>query len=151
MESGALSVIQGKVDAALKENDGETIRNEKWDERDLAYEIEGYRRGTYHILTYRALPPVVRELEKHLGFHKSEVMRFITVSVDEDQARGIEPEKPPAPPEKKRDDRDGSRDRRPERQSSPGPSAPQNRTPEEKPSAPAGAEWKSAKSTGGEK
>lgn len=98
MGEDELSAIQGKLTAALKENEAETIRNEKWDERDLAYEVRGYRRGAYHILTYKALPGAPAALEKHLGFHKSDIMRFITVSVDEDQAHGREPEKPPAPP-----------------------------------------------------
>lgn len=98
VESGDLSAIQGKLAAAVAEHKGETIRNEKWSDRDLAYEIRGYRRGTYHILTYRALPGVAAAVEKHMGLHKSEVMRFITVSVDEDQAHGREPVKPPAPP-----------------------------------------------------
>lgn len=93
-----LSAIRGKLAAALKENEAETIMDKKWDERDLAYEVNGYRRGAYHILTYRALPGAPAALEKHLGFHKSEIMRFITVSVDEDQAHGKEPVKPPQPP-----------------------------------------------------
>ncbi len=95
IESGELAVIQDKLAGALGENLGETIRNEKWSERDIAYEIQGYRRGTYHILTYKAQPGVVAAMEKHLRFHKSDVMRFITVSVDEEQAHAKEPEKPP--------------------------------------------------------
>jgi len=98
--SDELGVIRDKLAGALKENSGQTIRNEKWDERDLSYEIEGYRRGAYHILTYKALPGVVAAVEKHLGFHKSEVMRFITVSVDEDEAHGRKPEKSPAAAER---------------------------------------------------
>lgn len=94
IESSNLSAIQEKLAGALKENEAETIKNEKWDERDLAYEIAGYRRGIYHILTYKALPGAPAALEKHLGFHKSDIMRFITVAVDEDQAHGREPEKP---------------------------------------------------------
>ncbi len=101
LDGAELSTIQEKLSGALNDNKGETIRDEKWDERDLAYEIHGYRRGTYHILTYKALPGVVSAIEKHLGFHKSEVMRFITVSVDEDQAHGKQPEKPPAEEPKK--------------------------------------------------
>ena len=105
-----LSAIRGKLASALKDNEAETIRDEKWDERDLAYEVNGYRRGAYHILTYRALPGAPAALEKHLGFHKSDIMRFITVSVDEDQAHGREPEKPPAPPPPRdEDDRRGYR------------------------------------------
>ncbi len=97
IESGGLAVIQDKIASALKENQGETIKNEKWADRDLAYEVQGYRRGTYHIVTYKALPGVVAVVEKHLGFHKSEVMRFITVSVEEEQAHGREPKKPAEP------------------------------------------------------
>lgn len=107
MGEDELSAIQGKLAAALKENEAETIRNEKWDERDLAYEVRGYRRGAYHILTYKALPGAPAALEKHLGFYKSDIMRFITVSVGEDQAHGREPEKPPAPPPVENEGRDG--------------------------------------------
>ncbi|QMU55919.1 MAG: 30S ribosomal protein S6 [Candidatus Mycalebacterium zealandia] len=112
LDGAELSTIQEKIAGALKDNKGETIKDEKWDERDLAYEINGYRRGTYHILTYKALPGVVSAIEKHLGFHKSEVMRFMTVSVDEYQAHGKEPEKPPAEEPKKETPRSEQRKER---------------------------------------
>lgn len=101
VDGAEFSVIREKLSGALKDNKGEAVRDEKWDERDLAYEIRGYRRGTYHILTYKALPGVVSAIEKHLGFHKSEVMRFMTVCVNKDEEHGREPEKPPAEEPKK--------------------------------------------------
>lgn len=81
-----LSAIQDKINKSISSNDGETIKSEKWDERELAYPIADYKKGIYYIQVYKALPNVVSDIEKNLRFHSSEVLRFITVKIDEDQA-----------------------------------------------------------------
>ncbi|MFI5324120.1 MAG: 30S ribosomal protein S6, partial [Thermodesulfobacteriota bacterium] len=46
-----------------------------WAQRELAYEIKNYTRGVYYIMIFKALPGVVAELEKHLRFYNSDVLR----------------------------------------------------------------------------
>ena len=74
-----LTSIQKKLINSIVSNQGEIQKNEKWADRDLAYSINNYTKGSYHILIYKALPKVVADLEKHLTFNKTDVLRFITV------------------------------------------------------------------------
>ena len=79
ISSEDLTSIQDKLTKAISTNDGEIQKNEKWADRDLAYPINDYTKGSYYILVYKALPAVPAEIEKHLSFHKTDVLRFMTV------------------------------------------------------------------------
>lgn len=81
-----LSTIQEKLNSAVSSNNGEILKSEKWDERDLAYPIKNYTKGIYYIMTYKALPSVAAEMEKHLRFYNTDILRFLTVVIDEEQA-----------------------------------------------------------------
>ena len=83
-----LSTIQEKLNDAVNSSNGEIYKSEKWDERDLAYPIKDYTKGIYYIMTYKANPSVTYEMEKHLRFYSNEVLRFMTVAVDREQAVG---------------------------------------------------------------
>ena len=80
-----LTAIQDKLTKSISSNEGEIQKNEKWADRDLAYQINDYTKGSYYILQYNALPKVVAELEKHLSFNKTDILRFITVINDEEE------------------------------------------------------------------
>ncbi len=81
-----LSTIQEKLNNAINSNNGEILKSEKWDERDLAYPVKDYIKGIYYIMTYKALPSVTSEVEKHLRFYNNDILRFMTVVIDEEQA-----------------------------------------------------------------
>ena len=81
-----LTVIQNKVTSTITSANGEISRDEKWAERDLAYPINDYTRGTYYIVEFKALPNVIAGIEKHLAFHNVDVLRFMTISIDEPSA-----------------------------------------------------------------
>lgn len=74
-----LTKIQDKLNNSVTNNQGEIIKSEKWADKDLAYSINDYTRGTYYIMVYTALPEVVAEVEKHLNFHRTDVLRHMTV------------------------------------------------------------------------
>ena len=96
-----LTTIQDKVTKAINSGQGEISRDEKWAERDLAYPINDYTRGTYYIVEFKALPSVIANIEKHLAFHNVDVLRFMTVSIEEPSAKTADapaPEAPKAPP-----------------------------------------------------
>ena len=82
-----LTTIQDKVTKAINSGQGEISRDEKWAERDLAYPINDYTRGTYYIVEFKAMPSVIANIEKHLAFHNVDVLRFMTVSVEEPSAK----------------------------------------------------------------
>ena len=81
-----LSKIQSKLPEFIQAHEGEVMKSDKWAERELAYEIQDHKRGTYYILIYKALPTVTREIEKHLRFYNTDVLRFMTTKINEEVA-----------------------------------------------------------------
>ena len=82
INSDELTTIQDKITKAISSGEGEIQKNEKWADRDLAYPINDYTKGSYYILVYKSLPSVPAEIEKHLSFHKTDVLRFMTILSD---------------------------------------------------------------------
>ncbi len=80
-----LLTIQNRVEQSVAGNSGEMIRFEKWAERDLAYRIENYTRGTYYIAVYAADSGAVTDIERYFNLSKNNVLRFMTVKYLEEQ------------------------------------------------------------------
>jgi small subunit ribosomal protein S6 len=80
-----LLTIQNRVEQSVAGNGGEMIKSEKWAEKDLAYRIENYTRGTYSIAVYSADPKAVTDIERYFNLSKNNVLRFITVQYIEEQ------------------------------------------------------------------
>lgn len=78
-----LAKIQQRLRDAISANEGEIIKFDKWAQRELAYEIQDYSRGVYYIIIFKSLPGAVAELERHLRFYNTDVLRFLTVSITE--------------------------------------------------------------------
>ncbi len=81
-----LAKIQQKLLDSISNNEGEIVKAEKWAERELAYEIQDHKRGIYYILVFKALPDASKEVEKHLQFYRTDVLRFITLKITEEAA-----------------------------------------------------------------
>ncbi len=81
-----LSKVQKRLDDTISNHEGEIIKSEKWDERDLAYTIGDYTKGVYYILVYKSLSSVVKEIEKNLRFFNTDVLRFITLNIQDEMA-----------------------------------------------------------------
>ncbi len=92
-----LAIIQEKVTKAINSGEGQISRDEKWAERDLAYPINDYTRGTYYIVEFKSLPSVIANIEKHLAFHNVDVLRFMTVNVEEPSAKAADAPAPSTP------------------------------------------------------
>ncbi len=80
-----LLTIQNRVEQSVAGNGGEMIKFEKWAERDLAYRIENYTRGTYYIAVYESDPGAVTDIERYFNLSKNNVLRFMTVKYLEEQ------------------------------------------------------------------
>ena len=102
-----LAKIQQKVLDSISANQGEVIKADKWAERELAYEIQDHKRGVYYILVFKALPTASAEIEKHLKFYNTDILRFMTLKITEEAAnknKGSQEETPekveaaPVPP-----------------------------------------------------
>ena len=80
-----LLTIQNRVEQSVAGNGGEMIKFEKWAERDLAYRIENYTRGTYYIAVYASDAGAVTDIERYFNLSKNNVLRFMTVKYLEEQ------------------------------------------------------------------
>ena len=80
-----LLTIQNRVEQSVAANGGEIIKSEKWAERDLAYRIDNYTRGTYYITVYASEPGAVTDIERYFNLSKNNVLRFMTVKYIEEQ------------------------------------------------------------------
>ncbi|MCZ6639188.1 MAG: 30S ribosomal protein S6 [Candidatus Dadabacteria bacterium] len=87
-----LAKIQQKLQDSISAHQGEIIKADKWAERGLAYEIQNYKKGIYYILIFKALPGVGAEIEKHLSFYNTDILRFITLRITEEAAKKVETE-----------------------------------------------------------
>lgn len=96
-----LLTIQNRVEQSVAGNGGEMIKSEKWAERDLAYRIENYTRGTYYIAVYAAEPKAVTDIERYFNLSKNNVLRFMTVKYieEEQKSAGAATNVPPRPSE----------------------------------------------------
>jgi len=147
-----LAIIQEKVTKAINSGEGEISRDEKWAERDLAYPINDYTRGTYYIVEFKSLPSVIAKIEKHLSFHNVDVLRFMTVNVEEPSAKAADapasaapkttpkkstptPSTPPSAPAASPQDDSTPKETTPEAPSAPKSAPVEEKTPEA-PSAP---------------
>ena len=82
-----LLTIQNRVEQSVTGNGGEMIKSEKWAERDLAYRIDNYTRGTYYIAVYAAESKAVTDIERYFNLSKNNVLRFMTVKYIEEEQK----------------------------------------------------------------
>ena len=71
-----------RVRRLIEGMDGRDVELHDWGIRDLAYPIRKHPRGTYVLAQYNARSEVVKELERTLKL-ADEILRFISVRVEE--------------------------------------------------------------------
>jgi small subunit ribosomal protein S6 len=80
-----VDAVAGELKSLVERAGGEVVNCDKWDERKLAYEIAGLRRGTYVLCHWNGPPDAAARLERLCRLSET-VLRSLTVR-DED---GIE-------------------------------------------------------------
>lgn len=55
IDEEAKTALIERFDAILKDNGAEVIESKDWEKRRLAYEMNGYREGIYHIVKVSSL------------------------------------------------------------------------------------------------
>lgn len=76
-EEGSDSVIR-KFISLIENNGGSVTAVDKWGKRRLAYEIEGFREGSYAIVHFTAEPKVAHELDRVLKI-TDDVIRHMVI------------------------------------------------------------------------
>ncbi|MDG5473885.1 30S ribosomal protein S6 [Jeotgalibacillus sp. ET6] len=67
----------------LTSNGAEIIESKEWGKRRLAYEINEYREGIYHIVTLNSASEAINEFDR-LAKISEDIVRHMTVRLDED-------------------------------------------------------------------
>ena len=74
--------VVDRYDKVVADNGGSMVDSKDWGKRRFAYEIEKYREGTYHIMTFTAdSADAVNEFER-LSRIDNHVLRSMTVKLD---------------------------------------------------------------------
>jgi len=89
----------------IERHGGEILALKRWDERKLAYEIEGQKRGTYILSLFRAAGSAVAGIERDVRLSE-EILRVLVLRADHLSKEEIEAAEPQRPePREERSDR----------------------------------------------
>ena len=73
--------ISGQMAAFIEKTGGEVLLSRLWDERRLAYSIQGHKRGTYWLTYFKIDPLKVKELTRQFQITDS-ILRFMFLKLD---------------------------------------------------------------------
>ena len=73
--------ISGQMAAFIEKTGGEVLLSRLWDERRLAYPIQGHKRGTYWLTYFKIDPLKVKELTRQFQITDS-ILRFLFLKLD---------------------------------------------------------------------
>jgi small subunit ribosomal protein S6 len=96
---GGVALVRG----VLERHNAKVIVLKKWDERKLAYEVNGAKRGTYIIAFFETTGPAVTAIERDVKLSE-DFLRVMTLRADhlnEAEMNAVEPQ-PIAPPREER-------------------------------------------------
>ncbi|MCJ7842850.1 30S ribosomal protein S6 [Lederbergia sp. NSJ-179] len=78
IEEEAKKAVIERFDGILTSNGAEIIESKDWGKRRLAYEIEDFREGLYHLIHTNATPEAVQEFDR-LAKINDDIIRHIVV------------------------------------------------------------------------
>jgi len=79
--------VNAVIKSVLERADTDVISIKKWDERKLAYEINGKTRGTYILCYFRADGGRIRDIERDVQLSER-IMRVLILSVESRPSEG---------------------------------------------------------------
>ena len=95
--AGAATELEKSVNAVramIEKHEGKVLVAKKWDERKLAYELLGQKRGVYIIAYFTAPGPAVGAIERDVNLSE-EILRVLVTHADhlnEDEMAKVEPQ-----------------------------------------------------------
>ncbi len=85
--------INNTIEKILARADAEVVSTKKWDERRLAYDIEGKSRGTYILTYFRGDPSKIGAMERAVQLSE-QIMRMLILRTDKMSAEDMEKASP---------------------------------------------------------
>ena len=77
LDDDAQRVAVEGLSKQITSNGGSIVKTTAWGRRKLAYDIENFRDGSYHIVNFEAEPTIIRELDRTLELHDSVIRHLI--------------------------------------------------------------------------
>jgi len=93
--------INAVIKKILEKTSAEIVSIRKWDDRRLAYEINGKSRGTYILCYFRTEGGKIREIEREVQLSER-IMRVLILSAEHMSQEDIEKDTPAGQTEKRR-------------------------------------------------
>jgi len=87
--------INNVIEKTLARGDAEIVSAKKWDERRLAYDIDGKSRGTYILTYFRGDPAKIGAIERSVQLSE-QIMRMLIIRTDKMSAEYMEKAAPAA-------------------------------------------------------
>jgi small subunit ribosomal protein S6 len=78
-----LKLLNERIAGIIGNYGGETVINEDWGKKKLAYPIANETRGHYTYVVYTGRGDIVHEIERNLRLH-DHVLRFLTVNLEKE-------------------------------------------------------------------
>lgn len=107
-----ISAVLEKTTRHVTETGGQIVKAAPWGRRRLAYQVDRYRDGSYHIIHFDAPPEAIVDLERTLLITE-EVLRHLVVRVDRPvraaRGKGDDVDLVPAPGDEDEDEPEGER------------------------------------------
>jgi len=85
--------VVGLIKNILERADAEIVSMRKWDERKLAYEIDGKARGTYILCYFMAAGKKIRDIERDVRLSE-QIMRVLILNAEAMSQEDIEKDTP---------------------------------------------------------
>jgi small subunit ribosomal protein S6 len=111
LDDDASKALVGRIEDLMTKQGVELQSTEAWGRRRLAYRIKGHWEGNYVLSLLKAGPHIISEVERRLRVTDG-VLRFLTVRIDEQQAKLEKRREREAVKEKARRERRGVRPQR---------------------------------------
>ena len=107
-----IQAVLEKTTRHVTETGGQIVKAAPWGRRRLAYQVDRYRDGSYHIIHFDAPPEAIVDLERTLLITE-EVLRHLVVRVDRPvraaRGKGDDVELVPPPGDDDEDEPEGER------------------------------------------
>jgi small subunit ribosomal protein S6 len=112
LDEDSSKALISRIEDLMTKQGVEIQSTEPWGKRRLAYRLKGHWEGNYVLSQLKASAPVISEMERRLRVTDG-VLRFLTVRIDEEQAKLERRREREAVKEKARRERRGARPPRP--------------------------------------
>lgn len=85
----SFEACEGEIGRLMERADAEILLCRKWDERRLAYRIDGRKRGVYALVYFKAPPEKIAPLERDAKLSEN-VLRLLVLRADEVDREAME-------------------------------------------------------------